>query len=71
MGLATTTAVLVLLAIDQATAAWALLGVLIVFASLEAFVGFCTGCFLYAQLAKTGLVAECEDCADITLRVEG
>ena len=43
---------------------------LLVFALLESVVGFCAGCFVFAQLMKVGLVPEetCAACADISLR---
>ena len=39
-----------------------LLAVLLVFALLESVVGFCAGCFVFAQLMKVGLMPE-ETCA--------
>ena len=47
-----------------------LLAVLLVFALLESVVGFCAGCWVFAQLMKVGLVPEetCAACADISLR---
>lgn len=43
---------------------------LIAAASLEAFIGFCLGCAIFARLMKWGLIPEsvCADCADITRR---
>lgn len=40
-------------------------------ASLEAGLGFCLGCKMYGLLANAGVIsdAECEDCADISLRL--
>ena len=35
-----------------------LLAVLLVFALLESVVGFCAGCWVFAQLMKVGLVPE-------------
>ncbi|HZB65878.1 MAG TPA: DUF4395 domain-containing protein [Ornithinibacter sp.] len=48
----------------------ALLGVLLAFAALESVVGFCAGCWLFAQLMRMGLVPAdvCAACADISLR---
>lgn len=48
-------------------AAYAVLGVLVVFAGLEAFAGFCMGCFVFGYLMKWGIIpAEmCERCNDI------
>ncbi len=39
-------------------------------ASLEAFVGFCCGCWMFAQLMRAGLVPEsvCAECNDLSLR---
>jgi hypothetical protein len=45
------------------------LGVLGVFAFLEASVGFCAGCKAYGVLQRLHLVPEvCEDCSDLRLR---
>tara|TARA_B100001996_G_C18625577_1_gene579609 strand:- start:182 stop:685 length:504 start_codon:yes stop_codon:yes gene_type:complete len=43
-----------------------LLSVLIVFASLEAFLGFCAGCKAFKMLMNIGLIPEnvCEKCAN-------
>jgi hypothetical protein len=68
VGATFTTAVVVLLAIGADTAAWVLLGILAVFAGLEAFAGFCMGCTVYGWLARAGLVDECPDCDDISTR---
>lgn len=45
----------------------ALLGVLVLFAFLEAAVGFCAGCWMYAQLIRVGIVRQdsCTSCANI------
>jgi hypothetical protein len=52
-------------------AAYVVLGVLVLFAGLEAFVGFCMGCFVFGYLMRWGIVpAEvCERCNDITLGI--
>jgi hypothetical protein len=49
--------------------AYAVLGVLVVFAGLEAFVGFCMGCYVFGYLMRWGLIpAEmCERCNDINM----
>ena len=49
-----------------------LVGVLLVFATLESVLGLCAGCWLFGLLMKTGLVpAEtCAECADIWARYE-
>lgn len=48
-------------------AAWVLLGVLVLFSGLEAFVGFCMGCFVFGYLMRFGVIpAElCQRCADL------
>jgi hypothetical protein len=48
----------------------ALLAVLLVFATLEAVVGFCAGCYVFGLLMRVGLVPEetCAACNDISLR---
>ena len=39
-------------------------------ASLEAFAGFCCGCWMFAQLMRAGVVPEtvCAECNDLSLR---
>lgn len=39
-------------------------------ASLEAFVGFCCGCWMFARLMAAGIVPEsvCAECSDLSLR---
>ena len=48
----------------------ALLAVLLVFATLEAVVGFCAGCYVFGLLMRVGLVPEetCAACNNISLR---
>lgn len=52
------------------TVATALVGAILVAASLEAFLGFCLGCRIFAVLMRLGVVPEsvCEACNDISLR---
>ena len=70
IGLAMTTAASVAAFGGFMTLATGLLAVLVVFALLEAVLGFCAGCTMFAWLMKIGLVPEsvCVECADITLR---
>jgi hypothetical protein len=70
MGAAMSTAAALLLAAGLAPAAWILLAVLVLAASLEAFAGFCLGCVIFGFLQRRGLIpAEiCEACNNITLR---
>lgn len=70
IGAAVSTAALLLLALGAAPAAWALLGILVVAASLEAFAGFCLGCTIFGFLQRRGVIPEdvCEACNNISLR---
>ena len=52
IGAAVSTTAAVLFATGLAPAAWILLGVLIVAASLEAFAGFCLGCAIFGLLQR-------------------
>lgn len=44
---------------------------LVLAASLEAFLGFCLGCWMFARLMRLGLIPEsvCEECNDISARI--
>ena len=70
IGAAVSSAAALLLAAGLAPAAWSLLAVLIVAASLEAFAGFCLGCAIFGFLQRRGLIPEdvCEACNNISLR---
>src|SRR6478609_2154788 len=70
VGLVFTLAATVFLVAGMPAVTVGLLAVLLVFALLESVVGFCAGCFVFAQLMKVGLVPEatCAACADISLR---
>jgi len=70
IGAAVSTAALLLFAAGAAPAAWALLGVLVIAASLEAFAGFCLGCTIFGFLQRRGVIPEdvCEACNNISLR---
>lgn len=70
IGAAVSTAALLLLASGAAPAAWTLLGILVVAASLEAFAGFCLGCTIFGFLQRRGVIPEdvCEACNNISLR---
>ena len=63
----TVTATLLYYAAGQRAAAFALVGVLAVFASLEAAFGLCVGCKAFYLGMRLGLVppAVCEDCARV------
>ncbi len=49
-----------------------LVGMLVIAAGLEAIVGFCLGCRIFAGLMRLGVIPDevCADCADITRRLE-
>ena len=73
VGLAFTTAALVLtFGFGLPTAGTAVLAVLAVFAGLEAFAGFCMGCFVFAYLIRWGLVPEgtCLRCANLSFAAD-
>ena len=61
------TAVVLIYGPGQVGFAYAVLGVLVLFAGLEAFVGFCAGCFVFGFLIRWGVVpaAVCQRCADL------
>ena len=63
----TVSAAVLALGFGQVGAAYVLLGMLIVAAGLEAFVGLCLGCKIFALLMKAGIIPEdtCERCNDI------
>jgi Domain of unknown function (DUF4395) len=66
-----TAAVIASFAFQSSGTAWVLVAMIAVAASLEAFVGFCLGCTIFAQLMKHGVIRAdaCEDCNDITGRL--
>jgi len=71
IGLAlTAVAAVASLGLDDAAVASALVGVLVVFATLESVVGFCAGCWLFGRLMRVGIIPEstCAACADIWRR---
>jgi hypothetical protein len=63
----TVTAALLYYAAGLHTAAFALVGVIVVFASLEAFLGLCVGCKVFYLGMRLGLVpaSVCEQCANV------
>ncbi|MCT9625033.1 DUF4395 domain-containing protein [Pseudarthrobacter equi] len=70
MGAVVSTAALILFIAGAVPASWAALGVLIVAASLEAFLAFCLGCVIFGWLQRRGLIPAdvCEACNNISLR---
>ncbi|MBM3657944.1 MAG: DUF4395 domain-containing protein [Actinobacteria bacterium] len=65
--LVTVSAVILAGGFGQVGAAYGLIAVLTIAAGLEAFVGFCLGCKVFALLMKVGVIPEtvCERCNDI------
>ncbi|EMK02218.1 DUF4395 domain-containing protein [Leptospira sp. WS58.C1] len=57
----------VLLFLGQVYAFQAVLGVLVIFASLESVLGFCAGCFVFGFLIKWGWIPQevCEKCNNL------
>ncbi|MBT1003156.1 DUF4395 family protein [Paenarthrobacter sp. DKR-5] len=70
IGAVLSTAAAVLYLTGVPVAAWALTAVLIIAASLEAFVGLCIGCVVFGRLQRAGVIPEdvCEACNNISLR---
>lgn len=68
----TVTAAVLTYGFDAFGAAQVVLGVLVVAASLEAFAGFCLGCWMFGLLVRARLLPEqvCEECNDIWRRLD-
>tara|TARA_Y100001960_G_scaffold74327_1_gene79144 strand:+ start:1359 stop:1847 length:489 start_codon:yes stop_codon:yes gene_type:complete len=64
IGLVFSAAALITLLFSEISATRYLIGILGFFASLEAFVGFCTGCYVFGWLIRFRLIPEsvCESC---------
>jgi hypothetical protein len=64
IGAAWTTAAVVLFALGATGAGWVLVALLLVPAGLEAALGFCVGCKVFALLMRVGVIPEsvCERC---------
>ena len=58
-------------AVGGDTLAMLLLGMIVVFATLESVFGICVGCLIFGRLIRAGLVpaATCEACSDITAQL--
>jgi hypothetical protein len=63
----TVSAAVLALGFGQRGAAYVLLGMLVFAASLEAFLGFCLGCRIFALLIRVGVIPPevCERCNDL------
>ncbi|MHB8320164.1 MAG: DUF4395 domain-containing protein [Acidimicrobiales bacterium] len=64
-----TGALVVVLTVGWGVAAW-IVGALMVAASLEAILGLCVGCKIFALLMRVGVVPDdvCEECGDLSRR---
>jgi hypothetical protein len=71
IGAAFTLTASVLWILDQPTASRVVVAMLAAAASLEAFVGFCLGCAIFARLMKWGVIpaSVCQECNDISERL--
>ena len=60
-------AVILAYGFDQTTAAYVLIGMLVIAAGLESFAGLCLGCKAFALLMRVGIIPEsvCVRCNDI------
>jgi hypothetical protein len=70
IGAVVTTAAVVLVGVGALGAAQVLLGLMVVFATLESAFALCVGCKAFAGLMRLGLIPEetCEACNNISLR---
>jgi len=70
IGAVVTLTATVLVAVGAYPAVYALLGLMVFFATLESVFAICVGCMIFAQLMRVGLVPQetCAACADISLR---
>jgi hypothetical protein len=61
------TAVVLAVGFGLVGAAYVVLGLLVVAASLEAFLGICLGCKVFAVLMRTGIISEevCQECNEL------
>jgi hypothetical protein len=64
------TAAVLALGFGQTTAAYVLIGLLVVAATLESVFALCIGCKIFAVLMRTGMIPEdvCQECNDIWAR---
>ena len=71
IGAAFTVTASVLILLGAPGASRVVIAMLVGAAALEAFVGFCLGCWMFGKLMKVGLIPEeiCEQCNDISSRV--
>lgn len=67
IGLCFASSSIILWIIGKLTAYKIVLGILVFFASLESFLGWCAGCFFFAILMKLGVIPDdiCEKCNNL------
>ena len=67
----TTTAAIAALGFGADLLAAVLIVMLLVFATLEATIGFCAGCWMFARLMRLGIIPAtvCEECNDLARRL--
>ena len=70
VGAVVTVTSVVLVALGYVLGPQLLLGMMVVFATLESVFAICVGCIVFARLMKLGIIPEdvCEACNDISLR---
>ncbi len=68
IGLIFSTTAILLLFFGQVFAFQIVLGILVLFATLESVLGFCAGCFVFGYLMKLGIIPDevCEKCNHLT-----
>lgn len=68
IGAALSIAALVTLLLGVPTAGWAMIVLLVIAASLEAFAGICLGCIIFGFLMRRGIIPAdiCEECANFS-----
>ena len=70
MGVFMSVAAFILLLSGAPLVGWALMALLLVAASLEAFIGLCLGCMIFGVLVRRGLIPAgiCDECANVSFR---
>ena len=70
MGVFMSVAAFILLLSGAPVVGWALMALLLVAASLEAFIGLCLGCIIFGFLVRRGLIPAgiCDECANVSFR---
>jgi len=64
-----TTALILYYVFELMIATKVVLGILVFFAAMEAFAGFCTGCFVFGYIMRWGLIPQdvCDKCNNLAL----